>query len=215
MELLGLPRRLTSFSTRSQRGVACEQDGILLELREGASSWSSFLSWLWSCNQRLNSALSISKWNRCAGEGPPGSGLVAEEADCVRDRCHRGRDRDWNRRARFDFFQHLRLPLHVELALQLLLTEIGVSGVFGGIILVLYFSAAESYYGQSLGKALTRLKVVTDADERASFSSALIRNTSKIHWILLLLDVIVGLATASDYHRKFSDTYVHVSVVSV
>ncbi len=90
-----------------------------------------------------------------------------------------------------------------------------MSGVFSGIILVLYFSGAESYYGKSLGKALMRLKVVSDAGERPSFFSALIRNASKIHWILLLLDVIVGLATASDYNRKFSDTHVHLPVVSV
>jgi len=90
----------------------------------------------------------------------------------------------------------------------------GTFSVLSGVILALYFSAAESYYGRSLGKGLMGLKVTTDGGNMPSFEMAIIRNISKIYWILLLLDVIVGLAIETDHRRKVSDRYAHTIVVS-
>jgi len=91
-----------------------------------------------------------------------------------------------------------------------------VTGTFSflsGVILVLYFSVAESYYGRSLGKGLMGLRVTMDGGRTPTFEMALIRNVSKIYWILLLLDVIVGLAIEVDHRRKVSDRYAHTLVV--
>jgi uncharacterized RDD family membrane protein YckC len=89
----------------------------------------------------------------------------------------------------------------------------GTYSLLGGIILVLYFSVTESYYGRSLGKGLMGLRVTVDGGRTPSFEMALVRNISKIYWILLLLDVIVGLATEVDHRRKVSDRYAHTLVV--
>jgi hypothetical protein len=40
-----------------------------------------------------------------------------------------------------------------------------------------------------------------------------VRNISKVYWLLLLLDVVVGLATPKQYTQKFSDKLVGTSVV--
>jgi uncharacterized RDD family membrane protein YckC len=89
----------------------------------------------------------------------------------------------------------------------------GTFSFLGGIILVLYFSVTESYYGRSLGKGLMGLKVTVNGGSMPSFEMALIRNISKIYWVLLLLDVIVGLAIEVDHRRKVSDRYAHTLVV--
>jgi uncharacterized RDD family membrane protein YckC len=76
-----------------------------------------------------------------------------------------------------------------------------------GIISILYFSVLESYRGSTLGKGLLNLKVHTLNGDKPDFGKALIRNISKIHWLLLLLDIIVGLATEGEPSQKFSDRY--------
>lgn len=57
------------------------------------------------------------------------------------------------------------------------------------------------------------LKVVGPKGGNPTFVQSLVRNISKIYWILLLLDVIVGLATSKQYNQKYSDKLVGTSVV--
>jgi hypothetical protein len=40
-----------------------------------------------------------------------------------------------------------------------------------------------------------------------------LRNISKIYWLLLLLDTVVGLATSKNYTQKFSDRFAGTEVV--
>ncbi len=82
------------------------------------------------------------------------------------------------------------------------------------VILVLYFSLAESIYGTTLGKSVMSLKVTTLEGRMPTLEQALIRNASKINWILLLLDVIFGLATQTEYRQKLGDKYARTIVVS-
>ena len=82
-----------------------------------------------------------------------------------------------------------------------------------GIIFVLYFTFSESTQGASIGKKIFHLKVVSKTNANPTFVEAFIRNLSKIYWLLLLLDVIVGLATSKGYQEKFSDHYVGTKVV--
>jgi uncharacterized RDD family membrane protein YckC len=97
---------------------------------------------------------------------------------------------------------------------------LGVFGaVFGGlaflwgIIFVLYFAAMESSSGASIGKKVFHLKVTSKTGANPTFGEAFIRNLSKIYWLLLLLDVIVGLALSKGYQQKYSDHFVGTTVV--
>ena len=74
-----------------------------------------------------------------------------------------------------------------------------------GLIYILYFTIAESGYGYTLGKRIMDMKVITLDGETPTLEKALIRNISKIYWLLLLLDVIGGLATSGDSRQKYSD----------
>lgn len=85
--------------------------------------------------------------------------------------------------------------------------------LIAGLVFILYFSLAEATYGQTLGKRVTGLRVVTAAGARLTLEKAFIRNLSKIHWVLLLLDVVAGLCTRGDPRQKFSDRFAGTTVV--
>jgi uncharacterized RDD family membrane protein YckC len=74
-----------------------------------------------------------------------------------------------------------------------------------GLVYLLYFTLAEHIYGKTIGKALTGLEVVGLEGSKPPLEKAFIRNISKLHWLLLLLDVAVGLATRGDPHQKLTD----------
>lgn len=83
-----------------------------------------------------------------------------------------------------------------------------------GALSLLYFSFAESIYGQTIGKRLMGFRVATVDGRVPNLGRALMRNISKIHWVLLLLDVIVGLATPGDPHQKYSDRIAGTTVTA-
>jgi len=85
-------------------------------------------------------------------------------------------------------------------------------GTFAGLLFVLYFTFAEATYGQTLGKAVMGLWVTTDSGGRPTLGTSFLRNLSKINAVLLLLDVILGLALEVGYTKKFSDRYLGTSV---
>lgn len=89
----------------------------------------------------------------------------------------------------------------------------GTFALAAGIILILYFPLMESTSGATLGKKVLGLKVVSKTGGNPSFGEAFVRNVSKIYWVLLLLDVIVGLAISKGYQQKYSDHLMGTSVV--
>lgn len=89
----------------------------------------------------------------------------------------------------------------------------GVSSAASGLVLVIYFAIAETAYGTTVGKSVLGLKVTTDDGRMPSLGTSFIRNISKIYWVLLLLDVVVGLAMEAGYKKKFSDRYANTQVV--
>ena len=89
----------------------------------------------------------------------------------------------------------------------------GVFAVLWGLIFVLYFTVAESTSGASIGKRIFKLKVVTKTGSYPNFVEAFIRNVSKIYWLLLLLDVVIGLALSHGYQQKYSDSLMGTKVV--
>jgi len=85
-------------------------------------------------------------------------------------------------------------------------------GTFAGLLFVLYFTFAEATYEKTLGKAVMGLRVTTDSGGRPTLGTSFLRNLSKINAVLLLLDVILGLALEVGYTKKFSDRYLGTSV---
>ena len=81
------------------------------------------------------------------------------------------------------------------------------------LLFILYNMVLESLYGASFGKRFFHLKVVSKSGSNPSLGEAFIRNLSKIYWLLLLLDVIVGLAVTKGYQQKYSDKFMGTSVV--
>ena len=76
-----------------------------------------------------------------------------------------------------------------------------------GFISVAYFTLMEYFYGYTIGKRITRINVRAVRGGLPTLVMSFIRNVSKIHWILLLLDLILGIATPGDPSQKFSDRY--------
>lgn len=88
------------------------------------------------------------------------------------------------------------------------------SPFFVGLLSVLYFSFLESYYGWTYGKRIMNLTTGKLRGEKPPLDAAFIRNISKIYWIFVLIDVIVGLVTPGDPHQKASDRIAGTTVVS-
>jgi uncharacterized RDD family membrane protein YckC len=80
------------------------------------------------------------------------------------------------------------------------------------LVLVLYFFLAEGLYGRTIGKELMGLRVQRVDGKPMDMRSSLIRNISKIYWVLLLIDVAVGLGTHGEMSQKWSDRYIGTKV---
>lgn len=91
----------------------------------------------------------------------------------------------------------------------------GVFTIVSGVVLVAYFAVAEVASAASIGKHIMGLRVRTTSGKALTFAETLLRNISKVYWILLLLDVVVGLATSKGYTQKLSDRFIGTDVVSV
>jgi uncharacterized RDD family membrane protein YckC len=83
-----------------------------------------------------------------------------------------------------------------------------------GVFSVLYFTFLETYYGLTFGKRIMNLKTGKLDGRKLTLDFALIRNISKIHWILVLIDTVIGLATSGDPCQKVSDRIAGTTVVS-
>src|SRR5438876_7962109 len=86
---------------------------------------------------------------------------------------------------------------------------------FGGLIplvVFLYFFLAEGLYGKTLGKEIMGLQVQRVDGKPMDMRTSLIRNISKIYWVLLLIDVAVGVGTHGEMSQKWSDRYVGTKV---
>jgi uncharacterized RDD family membrane protein YckC len=81
-----------------------------------------------------------------------------------------------------------------------------------GLLYVFYFTATESIYGYTLGKRLVSLKVTVVNGKKPSLKSAFIRNVSKIHFLLLLLDTLGGFFTSKDVHQRYIDQIANTTV---
>jgi len=91
---------------------------------------------------------------------------------------------------------------------------IGAFPFLTGVLFFLYASFMESSMGATLGKQIMNLKVTTTDGNAASLDRIMIRNISKIHWVLWLIDLLLGMGTVGDPHQKYSDRYAGTTVTS-
>ena len=82
------------------------------------------------------------------------------------------------------------------------------------VIILLYSSFLEGTSGATIGKKVLRLKVVT-LREKLNMRKALIRNISKIFFLLLLLDVLLAFFTAGDPRQRYLDRIAETTVIDV
>jgi uncharacterized RDD family membrane protein YckC len=83
-----------------------------------------------------------------------------------------------------------------------------------GIILVIYSAILEtSWNGMTIGKKLLGMQVQTTSAGKLTFDKAIIRNISKIYWLLLLLDWLVGIVTPGNKMQKYTDRMAGTVVV--
>jgi uncharacterized RDD family membrane protein YckC len=83
-----------------------------------------------------------------------------------------------------------------------------------GVLMVLYFLVLDVQWGGTVGKRLLGLRVQTVKGGRITFTQSLIRNISKIYWLLILLDWIIALVTpGADRRQKYSDRIAGTTVV--
>ncbi len=85
--------------------------------------------------------------------------------------------------------------------------------VFAGIIQVFYSAICEYNNRQTFGKLLLDLKV-EGLKSGLSLYETIMRNFSKIHGLLVLLDMIVGLATRGDPRQRYLDRVAETTVTS-
>ena len=85
-----------------------------------------------------------------------------------------------------------------------------------GILEVLYFVFMEVSSGSTIGKKVLGLQVQTVDGSRITYDKAFIRDISKIFWLLLLIDWILGVAIPGrDHRQKYTDRIAGTTVVSI
>lgn len=108
-------------------------------------------------------------------------------------------------------------PLYGALAGMSWLVYLFLWPVFYGLLFVIYCTVMESSTSAAtLGKRVMGLKVQMLNGGKATSNKVLTRNISKIHWILFLIDVLVGIATPGpDPRQRYFDRIAGTTVVSV
>jgi uncharacterized RDD family membrane protein YckC len=76
------------------------------------------------------------------------------------------------------------------------------------LVVFLYFFLSEGLYGRTLGKEIMGLRVQRVDGKPMDLRNSFVRNISKIYWVLLLIDVAVGLGTHGEMSQKWSDRYI-------
>jgi uncharacterized RDD family membrane protein YckC len=84
-----------------------------------------------------------------------------------------------------------------------------------GVLMVLYAFVLDVSWGGTLGKRVLGLRVQTVNGGRITYNQSFIRNISKIYWLLVLLDWLIGIATPGDRRQKYTDRIAGVTVVQV
>src|SRR2546429_1537822 len=83
-----------------------------------------------------------------------------------------------------------------------------------GVVWVVYSMLLEALFSATIGKRLLKLRVVA-IEGNLDIMHCVIRNISKIYWLLFLLDVIVGGVTQADPRQRLFDRLARTTVTRV
>lgn len=87
-----------------------------------------------------------------------------------------------------------------------------VWSIIFGIIFILYAGSLEGGIGATIGKWAMSLEVVAINSEMTA-GKGFGRNISKIHWIILIIDTLIGYSAAGDPRQRQLDKSVNTIVV--
>lgn len=99
-------------------------------------------------------------------------------------------------------------------ALSVFLWNFFLWNLLGGVIWWLYATVFEGTIGATIGKKLVSLQVVA-VDGLMDMPRAMIRNVSKVFWLLFVLDVLLGAATQGDPRQRYLDRIARTTVTRV
>src|SRR2546425_2089742 len=83
-----------------------------------------------------------------------------------------------------------------------------------GIVWLLYSMLLETLFGATIGKRLLSLRVVA-LDGNLDIIHCLVRNISKVYWLLFLVDLIIGGVTEGDPRQRLLDRIARTTVTPV
>ncbi len=88
-----------------------------------------------------------------------------------------------------------------------------VSWLISGGLLLVYTALFEAELGYTIGKRVMDLEVVSLDPRPYDMKRALVRNITKIHGILLLIDLLMGMMAENKVNMRYLDTVVSAEVV--
>jgi uncharacterized RDD family membrane protein YckC len=115
----------------------------------------------------------------------------------------------WGKRFAALFVDFIMITLFLWVIIALLYPVIAMANLFAllnvwvpiaAVIIIVYFTYFEGKYSTTPGKNLMRLKIKALNGEM-NYKKAFIRSLSKILWLPLILDVIIGLFMSSPKKR--------------
>src|SRR6266498_5053538 len=89
-----------------------------------------------------------------------------------------------------------------------------LSGFFFGLLWFVYSLLLEGLMGATIGKKLLSIRVVA-LDGNLDLVHTIIRNLSKVYWLVFLIDLLVGLATHGDPRQRYFDRLARTTVTRV
>lgn len=93
--------------------------------------------------------------------------------------------------------------------------DIVMAGLISGLGFFLYSTLLEGLFGQTWGKRILGLSVVTEGN-RHSLVHATIRSVPKFFWYVFLpFDALAGLATQGDPRQRFTDRIAFTKVIAL
>jgi len=93
-------------------------------------------------------------------------------------------------------------------------TWFGVFPLLSGVLFFAYASFFESSRGATIGMQIMNLRVTTAEGNAIGLNKSVLRNISKIHVLLWVIDTLIGMAMVGDPHQKYSDRFAGTTVKS-
>jgi len=74
-----------------------------------------------------------------------------------------------------------------------------------GLLYMLYYTILDATWGGTIGKRIMGLEVQTQNGSKLTIGKSFVRNISKIFWLFLFLDWLIGIVSTGNKQQKFLD----------